>query len=324
MYAALKQMTDFRTYRPLSVSAYDVALASRASYKSSVTVRVGEASQLDGGAWLILNGRLWVVDTVNPGELKTVIRCKDALAAFDREIVYTAPADGQTVGGFIAETLEREFKAQSDSFFALPYLDITSTDTTAFVAPEVDDDSVFGFLDYLMMADEKYSVRTSLAISGNTLRVQIEHRQPEQRQVVFNDGHAELVKQAYSMNSVSKITTHQDGTITDWYLSAAGEISTEPPALRAPGGWKRLSVSSGTDADEKVRETFNKNAGSHIIEFWSDRAYELGDPVRFRINDGVFEGSISFVGLKSGDKRTYYKSGELKTTLVEHLRGVIS
>lgn len=322
MYAALKQMTDFRTYRPLSVSAYDVALASRASYKSSVTVRVGEASQLDSGAWLVLNGRLWVVETVNPGELKTVIRCLDGLTAFDRDVFYTAPADGQTLGGFIAETLEREFKAQSDSFFARPYLDITSADTTAFVAPETDDNGIFNVLDYLMMADEKHNVLTSLAISGNTLCVQIGHRQPVQRQVVFNDGHAELVRQAYSKNAVAKVTTVLDGEKTDWYLSATGEISNEPPAQLATGGWVIQPVVS--DAEEKVQEIFWKNAASHIIEFWSDRAYELGDPVRFRINDGIFEGSISFVGLKSGDKRTYYKSGELKTTLVEHLRGVIS
>lgn len=324
MYAALKRMSDFKTYRPLTVQAYDAALASRASYKTNITVQTRDASQLDSGAWLVLNGHLWVVDTVNPGELKTVIRCKDGLTAFDRDVFYTAPAAGQTVGGFIAEVLTAEFKAQRDAFFARPYLDISSTDTTPFVAPEADDDGIFNLLDYITMADETYNVRVRLRISGDTLRVQIEHRAPVQRQVVFNDGHGELVKQAYSMNSVSKVTTVTGGKRTEWYLSAGGEISNTPPEQRAAGGWILLPVTESTDAEEKVREIFRKNAANHIIEFWSDRSYELGDPVRFRINDNVFDGSISFVGIKSGDKRMYYKSGELKTRLVELLRGVIS
>lgn len=323
MVAMLKCMSDFVTYRQMNVLTYDLALESRDEYKSSVTAPVDAASQTDRDAWFVFRGNIWLLSTVTPKNETTSLRLLDPINAFDRDVFYTAPADGTTMEAYIASLLETEFKAQADPFFAMPYLDISCTGETAFVAPEADDNGIFNVLDYLRQADETYGIRLQMKLSGKKLCVQIGHRASTARQVLFNDGHAQLVKQAYSNGSIGKVTTLQDGVVTDWYLSLDGQITNSAPAERAPGGWELKVIGSDDDAAEKAREIFDKNAASHKIEFWSDQNYEMGDPVRFRINKSIFDGAITFVGIRSGEKRTYYKSGELAISLVDKLRGVI-
>lgn len=325
MVAMLKRMSDFTTYRQMNVLSYDLALESRDEYKSNVTAPSDAASQTDRDAWFVFRGNIWLLSTVTPKNDTTTLRLLNPINAFDRDVFYTAPAEGTTMEAFIASLLETEFKAQADPFFAMPYLDITYTGETAFVAPEADDNGIFNVLEYLRLADESYGIRVRLKLSGKSLCVQIEHRAATARQVIFDDGHAQLVKQAYSSGSIGKVTTLQNGVVTDWYLSMTGLVSNSAPSVadRAPGGWELKVIGDDDDAEEKAREIFAKNAASHKIEFWSDRAYALGDPVRFRINKSVFDGAISFVGIRSGDNRTYYKSGELAISLVDKLRGVI-
>lgn len=323
MVAMLKHMTDFVTYKQMPVLSYDLALASTDAYKSSATAPPNAATQTDRDAWFIFRGHVWLLSAVTPKDSSTSLRLLDPINAFDRDVFYTEPAAGTTTEAYVAELLETEFKLQTDSFFAMPYLDIAYTGETAFQAPETGANGIFNVMEYLHTLESDLSITVALTISGKKLCVQIGHRAVAARQVIFDDGHNQLVKQSFGAGGVSKVTTLQGGTLTDWYLAEDGSISNTVPAKRAAGRWELIIPGDEDDVEAKVQEAFEQNAASHKIEFWSDRAYALGDPVRFRINKQIFNGAISFVGIQAGDNRYYYKSGELAVSLVDKLRGVV-
>lgn len=304
--------------------SYDMTPASSDGEKSSLRLPVGAMGQEAVGAWLLLGGDVYQIESVRPDTTETTVNCLEGIEAFDRDLLYTAPAADVSMGAFIASCIADAFRDQPDEAYAMPYLDIRCSDPTPFVEPDLDNNGAFNLLEYIRRAASLYNVRTTLQVARSSLIVYVRYTPPAQHSIVFDDGHHVLEKQAFGAGAVAKVSVLQAGVIVDWYLAADGSIGTEPPEERAGGGWVLVSVSENYSADkveEKVRQTFSRNSASHRIEFWSDRGYDVGDRLRIRLNGQVLQGKVDSVRRQSGDSRYYYRSGSLATTLTEKLKG---
>lgn len=322
MKAYIKNFAAMRTQRVMDVIASAMCLEASTKEASTITVTDTEVGRDNAGSWLILDGSVWLIDRITPQEGRTLFQCLSPMDAFARPLVYTEPQTGATIGGWIAQMLAAHWRDQQDGVYAMPYLDIQNADTTAFVAPTLDENGLFNLTDYMRQVWQLYSVKTSFALSGNSLQVRIAKVDRPSRNVVFTDGHAQLETAAYSRSGVAKITVIQAGTATDWYLSDAGTASTEIPDRRAQGTWEVLTLSDRDIPEEKVRAAFAKNAESHKVEFWSDRQYSVYDNLTIRLNGEVLKSYVSYVGTRSTDERYLYKSGELAITAAEKLRRI--
>lgn len=335
MRAYFKSLAAFRTSGSADVLAASLCLGSVSGDASSVTV-VGDFERSITGDWLIYDGHLYVISKTKPQDGRTLLTLAEPIEAFARPLVWEEPAGVTTVGGMIAAVLTAEFKNQPDAVYAFPYLSVSNSDTTPYIAPDVDDKGAWSLVEYIRTVRQVYGIRINFSVDGDTLSVTISKGTTTPRVVVFGDGHSQLNSAAYSKSGLAKITVIQpedtgevdsDGnpiledTTTDWYLDEDGSVSTTIPGRRAKGEWSLISVSAGQDQEQKVRETFAKNSASHRVEFYSDRELDVFDPCSIRLAGEVLTSYISYKGKDSTDARYLYKSGELATRASEKLRG---
>lgn len=320
MLAYIKRRSDFRTAAAANAVSYVIPLESGPGEKGTVVLA---ASGLRGstGDFLLMDGHIWLIDTINMERGEATVAVVPVLNLFDRKLIYTAPASGTTIGAWVKSQIESAYKNQSDAVYALPYLSVENQDSTSFVAPDTDDNGLYVLSDYLDLLHRVYNIRLSFAVSGGVLAVTISRETRKTAQVVFNDGHAQLASETYSRKSAAKITTIQAGTVRQWYLAADGSISNSVPANRAEGSWEVLALKDRDNAAEKVAARFAKNKHSHKVEFYSDRAYELYEDILIRMEDGtVLSSHISYTGASSADRRYYCRSGELAVRLTDILK----
>lgn len=323
MVAFIKRRSDFKTVASANVSAWDVPLASTEDDAGSVVLVGEQASRGSEGDFLILDGQIWVIGEISYDKGQAQVKVEDILSLFERSLFYTAPGAGVKVEDWIKGQIEQHYKNCTDRVYALPYLDITADGETSWYSPDIDDSGLYVLRDYIETVHRLYGVQIDAFVTGDRLCLDVERRTRNEYRVVFTDGTAQLISEAYSRKSVAKITTVQGATVMDWYLSSAGVISNTPPESRVAGEWKMLVLKDRDVAADKVAAQFAKNSCSHKVEFMSTRAFALYDNVQLRLGESVVSSYISFIGTASGDNRFRYKTGELKTKLTETVKGVI-
>lgn len=332
---------SFATYRTIKkASSISSALVLDALDRESSTISVsGAAIDLnDAGNWLIADGKVFRIADVKPEADRTVLTLEEPLQAFQRPLELEIQPSDQTVGGFIAEQMHKHWTTCDDPTYALPYLSVSNSDTTAFAPPELDSSGCYCLADYARLMRKVYRVTLSFADAGSGLTCTVRSVPPISRQVSFEDGRSQLQSVAYSYSGLAKITAIQDldtgekdaaGNAvylrerTNWYLSEDGEISQLVPARRAPGEWGSVYVKGNEDVRAKVAEAFAKNKANHKLEFWSVLNLDVQTECTFLINGHLLRSYISYKRKSSTDNRFFYKSGELATTATEKLKGVI-
>ena len=324
MKSYIKNFAAMRTVRSMDVIASAMCLDSTETESSTITVADIDISRDLAGAWLVCDGNIWLIDQITPQVDRTIIQCLDPLDAFSRPLLFSAPSSGATVGSFIQQQLNANWRDQADGVYAMPYLIVQNADTTPFIAPELDDNGLFSMSDYIRQMRRNHQIETRFFLSGDTLQVSILRASRQSWNLVFNDGHAQLESVAYSRSGVAKITAIQNGVATDWYLSESGLASTNVPDKRAVGTWEVLSLTEKDVQKDKVMAAFAKNSESHKVEFWSNRQFAVYDQLTIRLYGEVLRSHVSYVGRRSTDDRFYYKSGELAVTAADKLKGVIN
>lgn len=322
MTVYIKRRSDFKTVAKGYASSWSLPLASAADDTGTVTLP-GTDCRGHEGDFLILDGNIWLIQTVTIKDGTTTVKAGSILNVFDRSLPYVEPTGRETIGNWIYHALLSNYKFLDDLTYAMPYMTISNHDVTEFHTPEVKD-GLYVLRDYIETVQRLYNIHLDFTISGDTLTVSIIQTTRPSTQIVFTDGHAMLDKETYSRTCVAKITTIQGDITIDWFLAEDGTISRTEPEHRAVGEWKTLVLKEKDVAAEKVAEQFSKNKCSHKIEFSSDRAYELYENIRVRLEDGsVVSSHITSIAIKSGTNRFSYQSGELATTLTETMKGVI-
>lgn len=319
----VKSFSSWRTIKHAKSLSFGLVLDSLDKETSSLTVVGNTINHNDVGNWLVADGGIYLISQVKPNEGTCVLSLLPPLEAFARMIPFAEPAAGQTIGGFVAAEIQQHWKACEDPVYALPYLSVSDSDTVPFVMPDLDNAGMFSLSDYCRLMRRTYGVTISFRDAGTFLACEIRTSSAGSRQVSFSDGRSQLKSFDCAESGVAKITAIQDGVTYDWYLSEDGVISQGIPARRARGSWVTISVSSGTDIELKVAETFAKERSGHKVEFISELDLNVSDNCKFVIYGDILQSYISCKRKNSTDDRFVYKAGELATTASEKMRGLI-
>lgn len=335
MDAFIKSFATFRTVQRLSVLSKAMVIDSLEAEISTMTVAGTSVTRKNTGDWLIWDGRLYLISAVKPQDGRTVLTLAAPIEAFRRPLELQAAAE--TVGKFVENVLTSNWTEGTDPAYAIPYLVVSDSDATPFVAPEVDKNGCFSLPDYCRLMRKNYHVEVIFDGLDDTLNCQIKVVAPVSRQVSFEDGRSQLKSVAFSAGGLAKITVLCDTDTgekdengdkifersrSDWYLSESGEVTDSVPERRASGDWDVIVITEKDDPKTKAMEAFAKNRGNHKLEFFSTRDLAVGDICTFCVYGELLTSHISYKRRSSGDDRFYYKSGELATTGTEKLRGV--
>ena len=338
MDAFVKSFATWRTIKRAVVISSALTLDSLEADTSTVTVEGTAIGRADTGNWLIVDGNVYLITQVKPQEGRTLLTLLSPLEAFSRPLEPAEQLQGQTIGGFVRAMLLEHWVNCPDAIYAMEYLTVSDSDTTAYRPPELENNGCFRLSEYCRLMRKTYRVRLRFQDMGNTLACVISRSPQASRQISFEDGRSQLQSVDYSRSGIAKLTvlhtrdtgqTDADGekvTVTErsiWYLSESGEASTTIPARRAAGDWDTLALSGNVDVAAKVAETFAKNKANHKLEFWSSIDLGVQDDCTFYVYGELLQSYISYKRVSGEDGRFYYKSGELATTATEKLRGAM-
>ena len=336
MDAFVKSFGAYRTIKKAAVLSSALTLDSLDSETSTVTVVGTEINRSNTGDWLIVDGSVFSIKAVKPQGDRTMLTLISPVDVFSRPLEFFAPSTGQSIGGFILDQLTAGWQECQDPAYRMAYLKITSSDTTVFAPPELDNSGCFKLSEYCRLVRKGYRVTLKFADAGSSLACTIYRAPVAKKQIVFTDGRSKLQSVDYSSSGTAKLTVFHDidtgekdseGNAiisrerSEWYLSESGEISQQVPARRAAGQWSTITVTGNADVEAKVIETFAKNKANHKLEFWSELDLNVQDDCTFAVYGEILSSYISYKRKASTDRRWYYKSGELATTATEKLRG---
>ncbi len=334
----VKSFSTYRTVKKATAISSAFVLDSLDLETSTVTVAGTGITRGDTGSWAIAEGRVYRISNVKPEPDRTILTLVPPLEAFARPLELEAQPAGQTIGGFVAAQMIRHWTQGDDAVYSMPYLQVSNSDTTAFVAPDLDGGGCFKLTDYARLMRKSYRTLLEFSDGGSTLRCSIRKAPAAFRQVSFSDGRSRLQSVDYSSSGIAKLSVIHDvdtGAKDEngdkiyrrersvWYLSETGEASQLIPPRRASGEWGSLYLQGDKDVQEKVVEAFAKNKANHKIEFWSELDLEVQTDCVFPVYGELLRSYISYKRKSSEDKRFYYKSGELATTATEKLRGAL-
>lgn len=338
MEVFVKSFATYRTIKQASMISSVLVLDALEHESSTVVVAGAAIDRSDAGNWLIADGQVFRIADVKPGADRTTLTLEEPLQAFQRPLELDVQPNDQTIGGFIAGQMRKHWAACDDPVYALPYLSVSESDTTAFVPPDLDNSGCYSLSDYARLMRKAYRVTLSFADAGSSLACTVQAVSPSSRQVSFEDGRSQLQSVAYSYSGLAKVTALQDIDTGEkdaagnavylrerstWYLSEDGEISQLIPARRAPGEWGSVYVKGNEDVRAKVVEAFAKNKANHKLEFWSSLDLSVQTDCTFLVYGKLLKSYVSYKRKSSADNRFFYKSGELATTATEKLKGVI-
>jgi len=248
MIAFVKSRKNFKTVAAAEAVSWDVPIASIEDDVGSITLCGTTVSRGNEGDFLIMNGHIWLIDQVSPEEQQTVVNVMDVRCAFDRSLPYTE--SDLSIGNYLAQELEQHYKACPDDAYAMPYLQISNTDMTAFLGPTVTD-GLYSLKTYMRKVNRLRDVVVRFSVSADSLLVSIAHRDRPTHNVLFDDGRSQLISRSYSRSSVAKVTAYQNGTGVDYYLTENGDITTTVPIRRVDGEWRVVALEEEADMAER-------------------------------------------------------------------------
>ena len=335
MRAFIKTRAAFRTAYVRNVLSYDLVMDSLENASSTLSLQGEDIRRDVADSFLSVADTLFLIASVSPAAGQTDLVLSSPVELFTRPRPYTPPADGSTVGAFIARELTA-WRDEADAVYALPYLQIVNADATSFTPPTVDEQGYYVLTDYLRQVRRDLGVELRFTAEEDRLTAEIRHDPPGSHTLVAGDGHTTLQTNTYDRSAVAKVTTvHPVDTgevdengekifetvTTDWYLGADGSVSSQEPAGRADGSWEVIPVSAKASAEQAALSTFGKNVETHKVAFWTDFRPRVRDDFRLRLPSGAsFAGQILAVSRAMGDRRWLCQAGSLATTLQDKVR----
>lgn len=319
MTAYIKRIKDFVTVAYAPAIKWNVPLFSNDN--SSGTITFTTDSQIKRGYegyWLIMDGHIWVIQSISPSDTEISVTVVDAFNAFNRN--HRIVSGYSTTGALLAAIFNLNYKQQSDAEYAMPYLDVTNTNTTPLIAPTPIDEIFFSATDYMRLCSQK-GVKIDFEPTNTELKVKISNRSTAYSNIILDDSHSQLVSQEYSQDITSKVSVVIGANMTSYYLQPDGTISQSAPSPRIQGQWQMIKAED--NAQEAAQAVFDKNDAAYKIEFNSDRVLDWCSKVKVRVDGEVKDVVISSVSISSDDDRYKYAAGDLATTMTAKLKKLI-
>lgn len=319
----IKSHKDFRTIHKASVETWNVPIATMEKEYGSIVIPKVDQKNF-AGDMVYFNGAIFLIDESSPEGADIQLKVSDPINLFSRKLTFpNEPAE--TYGEFISDAVYSNFVNCEDEYYALPFVDVINADDTPFDPPDLDSASMYSLVDVIMSARE-HGVVFTFRIIAKRLVLIISTADLTPHNIIFSDGHSELEDESFSRSKVSKVTvlkstdTSGQFNVSTWYLSAEGDISTDPPENRADGSWEYIQIGKDDDPQKKASEEFAKNLSSHKVKFYSDRSYAVYDTVRFLVDNELLVSKILSIFYSSEDSRWLYTCGDLATTLTEKVQ----
>jgi hypothetical protein len=312
MIGYIKDRKTFHTLdMMLDLSQYDLILGSVNNNVS--TVQVGEELEGLENQFFVADNNIWLIKSLSPDNGHTMITLNDISFMFARDLQWSGSFS--SIEQCIANTITKEYINLSDTEYATPYITVSYTTTTSFIAPDVDANNVWNLKAYIAKVRRMKNIFLTYTISKNTLLISIAQKTPNTWKIDFATERAQMVQETYQKTSTAKITVNG---ATNYYLYTDGTFGTNATAKpRAEGEWVQITTQGSESVTDKVADVFSKNAESRIIEFYTSEDVQFYDTVILRSEGRVSSGTLSVVSISSADNRKYCKTGELIDTVPE-------
>ena len=285
---------------------------------SSIVIETPEILPQEGDIlYLDGNGFFGVIKTISPDKGKTTLDCNQIITLFARDIYYQA-GTWTYLEDYLTTLINANYTNCPDSYYALPYLQVTAaTHTASQMGPDLDDDNVYNIKSYANKMRRLYNIFCEWGITRDTLSLDITYRSKQVKNIDFGNPNYVLLTQDFSEKSVSKITSFctENSQQQDWVLLEDGSITNTAPATgRVPGEWITLTVQNAADVESSVRDTFAKNEYSHNITFQApvSTGLRLYDRLKIKLDNQIFSSYVSGVIARAHSAVIEITCGELQ------------
>lgn len=358
-----KERQHFKTVYDTDYMDYDIPVYANDKQSGVIHVFDPERKILDSNLdlyWLCFKGHIFYVDGIDPQENDTFeVKVLPPIEAFYRthsDVSYKTYL--YTNEGLLLDALfEANYRDQSDGLYGMPYLNSLANDTSEIIKPDLTiqfmtNDSGLKSSGFFVMSDYAKKLVKHNTMFGfsytNTSLIVSNFTKPSRPKTLYDgDGHTYKTSYSYNKNIIEKVDVlvmtknDQGSTILKpnghyyYYLTEGVNFSSSVPQDRKFGLWERTTINEASEqqissgvtdlslAYEAAQKIFEKNTEEIKIEFYHDEYLEWGLPVRIKINNTIWTGSLSSCRISSDDNRYFYTIGDLKTTISEKLRGLL-
>lgn len=338
IYILAKQ--DLSILSICKVSDYEINLDEETNAKSIFNVMKTEG--LKKGNFLVVNGLykqfLFLIDDVETekGSEISTVTALDISNIFDRKVIEknTNTMTESSIEQFIANTISANFVNLDDSFLNVGYIDIYwHTNTQGVVATNAED-GLYNFHTFLINCRQYKNIYTEFQFVNGRLRIDIRSKEESTRLVDATLPEVTDYNKVYDNDITAKVTVYirENGSEYNLYLKTdrtTTENKNDPN--RAEGKIEVISVDTADVARTEALNVMKGNTYKHLVEFKIAKSSKLmdvtglyiGRNIRIRTDDDIYDSYISAITIKD-ENFVYFKSGNLRTTLLDKLKQEIS
>lgn len=314
MYIFIKDRKTFKTKTHQLALDFEITRSVYNVY-SSFVVSTPETMPKNGDILYADDGFWGVIENIAVDEKKTTLEVSQIITLFSRKLLYAAES-WSSLEQHLADLISANFVNCPDAFYALPYLQVTALSQTASaMKPDVENET-YTIQSYASKARRLKNIFFDWGLTRTALVLDIVKKAPSVKNIDFSNPNYTLTEQDFSIKTVAKITAKavDTGTVSDWYLDANGNITTNPPTNRIDGEWETIIVQYAEDVSDAVADEFSKNVYSHNIKFLAPKrkGFALYDDLNIVLNGAKFKSYVSGVTERKGSDFVEVSCGELQ------------
>ena len=320
------------------VSDYQINLDEETNAKSTFTLI--KTAGLAEGNFIVVNGLyrqfLFVIlrDGVSTekGSNIAVVTALDISNIFDRKVIEknTNIMTSNSIEEFLANTMYENFVNSNDTALNIDYIDIVWTTDTKGVVAINSENGLYNFHTFLTNCRQYKNIYTDFKFKDGRLKITIECRVEDTELIDTTLPEVTDYNKVYEEEVTAKVQVliREDGSEYNLYLKTDRTTTTDKDDLnRARGKIEVISVETADLAPTEALNVMKGNTYKHLVEFKIAKTsklmdiskFTIGRPVRIRTDDDIYDSYISAVTL-SDDNFVYFKSGSLRTTLLDKLK----
>lgn len=261
-------------------------------------------------------GFIGIIGAVETDRDIASLKCNQIHTLFNRKIIYTA-SSYTYIEAYLKSLIDTNYTNCSDSFYALPFLDVTaSTSTSSTMTPDVDN-YAFTVSSFMAKARRLKGVFCEFSLDRTNLYIEIIKRNNPVKNIDFSNPSFYITEQNISSKTISKITSYceENSQTRNWTLLDDGTIvNTSPATGRVDGDWTTLAVQKAADVQDNVYDEFAQNFYSHNITFQCPTTYDfqLYDNLQIKIGGKIFTSYVAQMRKWKNSQVIEVQCGELQ------------
>lgn len=317
MIAVIKDGKSYATVAHAPVLDYDIK-ESIYDTISTIAVPLGDITAAKEGDIVYVQGLfLGLISAIDIDEQLAILNCLQIVSLFAREMFYTSAAYTY-LEDRLAQLISDNYTNCPDSQYAIPWLSVSSAGSTARTIEPDRENGIFSVKSYAAKLRRLAGIYLVWGVTTSALTCTVRSIAKPVKNIDFSNPAYKVTENAFSSAGVAKVTIYvkNTGTYQTWYRLADGTITKTPgSAVRASGEWVPVVIDEAADAENVAQETLQAGEYSHKITFEvaDKKAFALYDPLRVRINGGIYMTYVSGVERRKGGATVTVSCGELQT-----------